>query len=49
VGVYLQNNKFVHASTTGGVMISDMYETYYVKHFIGAGHIGNGVATAGKK
>jgi lipoprotein Spr len=24
VGVYLQNNKFVHASTSGGVMISDI-------------------------
>jgi cell wall-associated NlpC family hydrolase len=41
VGVYLQNNKFVHASTTGGVMISDMFETYYIKHFIGAGRVGN--------
>jgi cell wall-associated NlpC family hydrolase len=49
VGVYLQNNKFVHASTTGGVMISDMFEAYYVKHFIGAGHIDNRIETAGKK
>ena len=39
VGIYLQNNKFVHASTSGGVMISDMFETYYVKHFISAGRI----------
>ena len=39
VGVYLQNNKFVHASTSGGVMISDMFEQYYVKHFISAGRI----------
>jgi murein DD-endopeptidase / murein LD-carboxypeptidase len=41
VGIYLQNNKFVHASTTGGVMISDMFEAYYVKHFISAGRINN--------
>jgi len=38
VGIYLQNNKFVHASVSG-VMISDMFEPYYVKHFIAAGRI----------
>ena len=49
VGIYLQNNKFVHASTSGGVMISDMFETYYVKHFIGAGRIDKRNETASKK
>jgi lipoprotein Spr len=39
VGIYLQNNKFVHAATSGGVMISDLYETYWVKRFIGVGRI----------
>src|SRR5678815_5470019 len=29
VGVYLQNNKFVHASTSGGVMISDIFDEYW--------------------
>ena len=29
VGVYLINNKFVHASTSSGVMISDLNEDYY--------------------
>lgn len=38
VGIYLQNNKFVHASVTG-VTISDMFEPYYVRHFIAAGRI----------
>ncbi|HEV8508549.1 MAG TPA: NlpC/P60 family protein [Chitinophagaceae bacterium] len=38
VGIYLQNNKFVHASVSG-VMISDMFEPYYVKHFISAGRV----------
>jgi len=38
VGIYLQNNKFVHASVSG-VMISDMFEPYYVKHFIAAGRV----------
>ena len=49
VGIYLQNNKFVHAATTGGVMISDMVETYYVKHFIGAGRIDKRLETAGSQ
>lgn len=39
VGIYLQNNKFVHASVSGGVVISDMFEPYYVKKFAGAGRI----------
>jgi lipoprotein Spr len=38
VGMYLQNNKFVHASS-GGVMISDLYEDYWVRHFIGVGRV----------
>lgn len=37
VGVYLQNNRFVHASTVGGVMINDLQKEYYVKYFAGAG------------
>lgn len=37
VGFYLGNNKFVHASTSQGVMISDMNEPYYKKYFAGAG------------
>jgi len=42
VGIYLKNNKFIHASVANGVIITDMYEPYYVKHLIGAGRIGNG-------
>jgi len=38
VGMYLQNNKFVHASS-GGVTISDLYEDYWLKHFVGVGRI----------
>jgi cell wall-associated NlpC family hydrolase len=38
VGVYLRNNKFVHASVSG-VMISDLGEGYYEKHYIGAGRV----------
>ena len=49
VGIYLQNNKFVHASTSGGVMISDISETYYARHFIRAGRIDTRIETAVKK
>ena len=38
VGMYLQNNKFLHASANG-VAISDLYDGYYSKKFIGAGRI----------
>jgi cell wall-associated NlpC family hydrolase len=38
VGVYLRNNKFVHASVSG-VMISDMNDGYYDDHFVGAGRV----------
>jgi lipoprotein Spr len=38
VGVYLRNNKFIHASVSG-VMISDLGEGYYEKHYIGAGRV----------
>lgn len=34
VGVYLHNNKFVHASTSSGVMISDLKDAYWLKHFV---------------
>lgn len=37
VGVYLLNNKFVHAATTGGVMISDLNDKYWQARYRGAG------------
>lgn len=37
VGVYLRNNKFVHASTSSGVMISDLHENYFAERYAGAG------------
>lgn len=39
VGVYLQNNKFVHASTKKGVMISDLNEPYFKKTYLHAGRV----------
>jgi murein DD-endopeptidase / murein LD-carboxypeptidase len=39
VGIYLKNDKFVHASTSKGVIISDMNEAYYKKYFHSAGRL----------
>ncbi len=44
VGVYLLNNKFAHASTSGGVMISDMNEKYWQPRYRGAGRAKNQLA-----
>ncbi len=38
VGVYLYNDRFVHASIAG-VQISNLAEGYYQQHYIGAGRI----------
>ncbi len=50
VGVYLLNNKFVHAATSGGVMISDLNEKYWQPKFKGAGRAtpANDAAVKGK-
>ncbi|MHA4845710.1 C40 family peptidase [Flavitalea antarctica] len=39
VGVYLRNNKFVHASTSGGVMINDLNDDYYARRYAGSGRV----------
>ena len=39
VGLYLANNKFVHASTSSGVTISDLNESFWRYHWHGAGRI----------
>ena len=39
VGVYLGNNKFIHASVSKGVMVNGLFEPYYLQRFIGAGRI----------
>ncbi|WP_212005355.1 C40 family peptidase [Chitinophaga sp. HK235] len=39
VGIYLENDKFVHASTSSGVMISDLKEPYWKKYFAGGGRL----------
>ena len=39
VGVYLQNHKFVHASSSKGVMISDLNEPYFKKNYVSSGRV----------
>jgi hypothetical protein len=36
VGMYLQNGKFIHSSTSQGVSISDLDDNYWKARFIGA-------------
>ncbi len=49
VGIYLQNNKFVHASTSGGVMISDIFEEYWARKFVGVGRLKSPESLVGSK
>ncbi len=37
VGLYLSNDKFIHATTRGGVMISDLNEPYYRRYYYKSG------------
>ena len=39
VGVYLANDYFIHASTSGGVMISNLNEDYWHKYYAGCGRV----------
>ena len=41
VGIYLGANKFAHASTRNGVIISDLDEPYYKKYFVKGGRVRN--------
>ncbi len=39
VGIYLKDGKFIHASTTRGVIVSSLKEEYYQKHWLSAGRL----------
>ena len=39
VGIYLHNNKFVHASVSRGVTVDDLFDPYYIKRFVAAGRV----------
>lgn len=47
VGVYLLNNKFVHAATSGGVMVSDLNDSYWKPRYRGAGRYINATNSVG--
>lgn len=44
VGIYMLNNKFVHASTSGGVMFNDLNDIYWREKFKGAARVTNRTA-----
>ncbi len=39
VGIYLTNNKFVHAATSNGVMVSDLNDPYWRTRYKGGGRV----------
>ena len=39
IAIYLQHGKFAHASTQAGVIISDITEPYYKRHFYKVGRV----------
>lgn len=39
VGIYLKDNKFIHASTSRGVIVSDLSEPYYRSHWLSGGRV----------
>ena len=39
VGIYLKNGRFVHASTSRGVIVSHLSDTYYRKHWLSGGRV----------
>lgn len=44
VGIYMLNNKFVHAATSGGVMFNDLNDIYWKEKFKGAVRLNNKTA-----
>ena len=41
VGVYLKNKKFIHASSTYGVIVSSLDEDYWRNHWLSGGRLKN--------
>ena len=41
VGIYLKNGKFIHTSTSNGVIVSSLSEPYYVRTWLTGGQVKN--------
>lgn len=39
VGIYLKNGRFIHTSTSSGVMVSSLSEPYYTRAWLGGGRV----------
>ncbi|MDO4165292.1 MAG: C40 family peptidase [Bacteroides sp.] len=39
VGIYLKDDKFIHASTSQGVIVSSLKEDYYTRHWLCGGRL----------
>ena len=39
VGIYLKNGKFIHTSTSSGVMVSSLSEPYYLRTWLSGGRV----------
>ncbi|RDC61712.1 C40 family peptidase [Adhaeribacter pallidiroseus] len=39
VGIYLNNNKFIHSASNGGVMVSSLNQSYYARNYYAAGRV----------
>lgn len=39
VGIYLKNDRFIHASTSNGVIVSSLKEEYYDRYWLGGGRV----------
>ncbi len=39
VGIYLKDNKFIHASSSRGVIVSSLKESYYVRTYVTAAKV----------
>lgn len=48
VGIFVGDNKMIHASTSKGVIVTDLSQDYYTRTFAGAGYVGQYHAMLGK-
>ena len=39
VGIYLKDGKFIHASTSQGVIVSNLKERYYTQYWLCGGRV----------